>query len=74
MIGIEDVRAAAARLEGHVRRTPVLTSTALDDLVGAQVLLKAEHLQVGGAFKLRGALNNVAARNPEQLARGVIAV
>jgi threonine dehydratase len=74
VIGLEDVRAAAARIEGHVRRTPVLTSAALDEAVGAQVLLKAEHLQHGGAFKLRGALNNVSARTREELARGVVAV
>ena len=74
MIGLDDVRAAARRLEGHVVRTPVLTSPELDEAVGAQVLLKAEHLQVGGAFKLRGALNNVSARSPEELRHGVVAV
>ena len=55
-------------------RTPVLTSRALDEAVGAEVLLKAEHLQLGGAFKLRGALNNLSARTPEELRRGVLAV
>ena len=74
MIGLDDVRAAAARLDGRVRRTPVLRSDTLDALVGARVLLKAEHLQHGGAFKLRGALNNVAAREPGELRHGVVAV
>ncbi len=74
MIGLDDVRLAAARVAGHVRRTPVLTSPALDEAVGAEVLLKAEHLQHGGAFKLRGALNNVSARSDEELRRGVVAV
>ncbi len=74
VIGLEDVQAAAGRLEGHVRRTPVLRSAALDALVGAEVLLKAEHLQHGGAFKLRGALNNLGAREAAELRPGVLAV
>ncbi|GAA1920506.1 threonine/serine dehydratase [Nocardioides marmoribigeumensis] len=74
MIGLEDVRAAAGRIEGHVVRTPVLHSPAIDEAVGAEVLLKAEHLQVGGAFKLRGALNNALARSPHDLRHGLVAV
>lgn len=74
MIELDDVLAAATRIGDHVRRTPVLTSAALDAAVGTEVLLKAEHLQHGGAFKLRGALNNVSARTPEELRHGVIAV
>ncbi len=74
MIGLEDVQAAAARISGHVRRTPVLTSPALDAAVGAEVLLKAEHLQLGGAFKLRGALANLTARSDEELRHGVVSV
>ena len=74
MIGLDDVRAAAARIEGQVVRTPVLSSPALDEAVGAEVVLKAEHLQLGGAFKLRGALNNVSARTSEELRRGVVTV
>ena len=74
VIDLDDVRAAADRLGTHVRRTPVLTSDALDATVGGRVLLKAEHLQHGGAFKLRGALNNVSARTPDALRHGVVAV
>src|SRR4029077_12548793 len=45
VIELEDVRAAARRLEGVVHRTPVLTSATLDAAVGATTYLKAEHLQ-----------------------------
>lgn len=73
-IGIADVRAAAARLEGVAHRTPVLRSRALDELVGATVFLKAETFQRVGAFKLRGAYNAVSSLDEDALARGVCAV
>ena len=59
-ITIEDVRDAAARLEGVAHRTPVLGSPALDARVGAEVLLKCENLQRIGAFKFRGAYNAIS--------------
>ena len=58
----ESVFVAAARIHGLVRRTPVLHHLAIDAVVGAPAYLKCEHLQLGGAFKLRGALNAVLAR------------
>jgi threonine dehydratase len=61
VIGIAEVRRAAARLDGVAHRTPVVTSRTLDAAVGATVLLKAENLQRTGAFKFRGAYNAVAA-------------
>ncbi len=71
-IGFADVRAAAARLEGVAHRTPVLTSRTLDAMTGAQVFLKAECFQRGGAFKFRGAYNAIAALDDETRARGVV--
>jgi threonine dehydratase len=73
MIGIDDVRMAAARLEGVANRTPVLTSRTLDRLVGASVYLKAECYQRGGAFKFRGAYNKLSTLDPSALRRGVVA-
>ncbi|MCU0929496.1 MAG: threo-3-hydroxy-L-aspartate ammonia-lyase [Burkholderiaceae bacterium] len=73
MLSIDDVRAAAARLQGVAHRTPVLTSRTLDAIVGARVFLKAEHLQRMGAFKFRGAYNAVASLAPAERARGVVA-
>src|SRR5436190_15151389 len=74
MISLDDVRAAARRIEGVAHRTPVLTSRALDEAVGASVFLKAENLQRIGAFKFRGAYNAVASLNDEERARGVATV
>ena len=68
-----DVESAARRIAGVAHRTPVLTSTTIDRLTGAQVYFKAEPFQRMGAFKFRGAYN-AASRIAEQAAgRGVIA-
>jgi threonine dehydratase len=74
MISLDDVRAAARRIDGVAHRTPVLTSRALDDATGATVLLKAENLQRVGAFKFRGAYNAVASLTDAERERGVAAV
>lgn len=74
MISLDDVRAAAARIEGLAHRTPVLTSRALDEATGATVFLKAENLQRVGAFKFRGACNAVASLTDEERTRGVATV
>ncbi|KOV68735.1 threo-3-hydroxy-L-aspartate ammonia-lyase [Streptomyces sp. MMG1121] len=72
-VTFDDVRAAAARLEGVARRTPVLTSRTLNSLVGAEVFIKCENFQRVGAFKIRGAYNAAAQLSPEQLAKGIAA-
>jgi threo-3-hydroxy-L-aspartate ammonia-lyase len=74
MISLDDVRAAARRIEGAAHRTPVLSSRALDEATGATVLLKAENLQRAGAFKFRGAYNAVASLSDEERSRGVATV
>ena len=71
---IDDIRAAAKRLEGHAVRTPLLTSAHLDAVTGARVLLKPESLQRTGSFKFRGGYNAVASLDPETRAKGVVAV
>jgi threonine dehydratase len=72
VIGLDDVRRAAARLDGVAHRTPLVTSRTLDERTGATVRLKPENLQRGGAFKFRGAYNTVASLAPEERARGVV--
>jgi threo-3-hydroxy-L-aspartate ammonia-lyase len=74
MITLDDVQAAARRIDGVAHRTPVLTSRALDEATGATVLLKAENLQRVGAFKFRGAYNAVASLDPPERRRGVATV
>jgi threo-3-hydroxy-L-aspartate ammonia-lyase len=73
VLGIDDVRAAARRLEGVAYRTPVLSSRALEELVGVRALLKAESLQRTGSFKFRGAYNRIVSIPREERGRGVLA-
>jgi len=70
---LEDANAAAERIKAIAVRTPLLRSEVLDAAVSARVFVKAECLQRGGAFKIRGAANAIAALAPEVRARGVIA-
>jgi threo-3-hydroxy-L-aspartate ammonia-lyase len=73
LIELEDVRAAARRLEGVAQRTPTLTSRTLDERTGASVHVKAECFQRGGAFKFRGAYTKISSLPAEALGRGVLA-
>jgi threonine dehydratase len=72
-VGYDDVLAAAARIAPFVRRTPVLSSASIDELVGARVRFKCEHLQRVGAFKFRGAANAVFSLDDASASRGVAA-
>jgi threonine dehydratase len=68
-----DVEAAARRIDGHARRTPVMTSRLVDEAVGATVFFKCENFQRTGSFKFRGAFNALSNLGPDARARGVIA-
>ncbi len=68
---IDDLREAHRRIAPHVHRTPVMSSRLLDELSGAAVLFKCEHLQRVGAFKARGATNAVQSLSAEQARAGV---
>jgi threonine dehydratase len=70
---IDDVRAAAAALEGKAFRTPLLRSDALDALTGLKLFLKPECLQVTGSFKFRGAYNALSRLDGQARQRGVVA-
>src|SRR5690606_4715504 len=69
-----DIQQAAARIAPIVRRTTVLVSLKLNDLLNAQVWLKCEHLQHTNAFKYRGACNALLQLNEVELARGLVTV
>lgn len=69
----DDVAAAAARLDGHAHRTPVMTSRTIDEALGAQVFFKCENLQRMGAFKFRGAFNALSRFDATQRRNGVVA-
>ena len=66
-----DVKEAAARIEGMVHRTPVMTCSSLNDRAGAQVFCKCENFQKAGAFKFRGASNAVMSLSDSEARRGV---
>lgn len=70
---IDDVRAAAARIEGAVVNTPMMHSITLSEITGADIWLKFENLQFTAAYKERGALNALLQLSEEQRSRGVIA-
>ena len=72
-MNIEMIRAAALRLQGHARVTPLLSSPLLDKIAGRRVLVKAECLQHTGSFKFRGGWSAVSMLSDEQLMNGVIA-
>lgn len=67
------IEAAAERLRGHVRCTPLLSSSFLDEIAGRRVLVKPECLQHTGSFKFRGAWSAVSALPADVRARGVLA-
>lgn len=67
------IEAAAQRLAGHVRRTPLVNAPLLDRVAGRRIFVKAECLQITGSFKARGGWSAVSALGPEARVRGVIA-
>jgi threonine dehydratase len=73
-VTLDSIRAAAARLHGHVEETPCVHSRTLSQITGAEVYLKFENLQFTASFKERGALNKLSLLTPQQRQSGVIAV
>ena len=71
--GYADVEAAAARLAGFATVTPLLEWAALNEKLGARVLLKPESLQRTGSFKFRGAYNRISQLTEAERRRGVLA-
>jgi threonine dehydratase len=72
-VSIEDVIAAAKRIEGVAVKTPLVTSLYLNQILDAEVFFKAENLQHMGAFKFRGAYNRLSQLSVEERSNGVVA-
>jgi len=72
-LSFDRIKAAAARLDGVARRTPLLTSITLDKLCATKVLLKPEQFQRSGSFKFRGAYNRLSLLSPAEKEAGVVA-
>lgn len=74
MLTLDQIQAAATRLEPYLAPTPVLQNPVLDEIAGRPVLLKAECLNVTGSFKIRGALNRMLCIPETQRNSGVVAM
>src|SRR5271168_5636590 len=70
---LDDIKAAAKRLDGHIERTPCRYSMTLSAITGAEVWVKFENLQFTASYKERGALNKLLQLSPDERQRGVIA-
>jgi len=73
MLNLEKIQEAAARIEGHIHRTPVITSRLFNERAGCEVFFKCENLQRAGAFKIRGATNKILSLTEAEKCRGVAA-
>ena len=72
-LSLDDIKAAAARVAGHIERTPCRYSRTLSEITGAQVWVKFENQQFTASYKERGALNKLLKLSEAEKARGVIA-
>ena len=72
LVGLADVQAAAERLSPLGVRTPLQRSERLSERHGTDVYLKREDLQAVRSYKIRGAFNFIATRDPDELAAGVV--
>ena len=70
---LEKIFEAKNRIAPYATRTPLIRLEKLDEYLGCQVYLKAECMQITGAFKLRGAVNKIRMLTPEQLSCGIVA-
>lgn len=73
-IHLQDIFNARRRIAGRVRRTPTVDSPTLSARTGGNILLKLEHQQITGSFKLRGATNAVLSLDDAQRAKGIVGV
>src|SRR5271168_910802 len=74
MLSLADIQNARQRIQGRVKRTPLVSSETLSKRLGAEVFLKLELLQKTGSFKVRGAFNKVLSIPEDQRGRGLVAV
>jgi len=73
MLNLDKITEAAARIDGRIHRTPVVTSRSFNQRAGCEVFFKCENLQRAGAFKIRGATNKILSLTETQKRRGVAA-
>lgn len=71
-VKLSDIQDARKLLQGIIIPTPILPDEKLSDEIGAEAYLKAECLQRGGSFKVRGAYNKISRLSAQEKERGVI--
>lgn len=71
MITKESIEAAYVRIRPYVHRTPVMTSSSIDEIAGCSIYFKCENLQNVGAFKARGAMNAALSLSESERAKGI---
>jgi threonine dehydratase len=69
---LSDVTEAHSRIKPFIHRTPVLSSSLLNELFGCEIFFKCENFQKAGAFKFRGATNAVLNLTPDEKKKGVV--
>ncbi|MGA6961024.1 MAG: pyridoxal-phosphate dependent enzyme, partial [Candidatus Acidiferrales bacterium] len=70
---LDVIRAAYRRIAPRIHRTPVVTSSSLDEIAGARLFFKCENLQKTGSFKIRGATNAIFSLTEQEARNGVVA-
>ena len=68
----DDIEAAYEKIKPYIHKTPVLSSSLLNEMFGAELYFKCENFQKVGAFKFRGATNAVLSLSEEELSRGLV--
>ena len=71
-VKLSDIERAREVVRGIIRQTPILPDEKLGEAIGARAFVKAESLQLGGSFKVRGAYNKISRLSDEEKKRGVI--
>ena len=72
MIELSEIRKARSRIKPFIHRTPVLTSSSLNNVIDSELYFKCENFQKSGSFKIRGAANTVLQLNSQELGKGVV--
>ena len=72
MVDLSGIREAKKRIEPYIHKTPVLTSSSLDEMTETKLYFKCENFQRSGSFKIRGATNAVLQLTSKQLEKGVV--
>ena len=67
---LSDIKRAHQRIEKYIVRTPILTSSSVNEMIGAEIFFKCENFQKIGAFKMRGAANVIMSYRPEERMNG----